>query len=283
MAGQERRSILCPNCGKLISRDEPSCPHCGLRSPGARWRNSFLSIGFLHENRLITNIIYVCAGMFVISILINPGSIGLSMNPLGFLSPGNRSLLLLGASGTVPIDQFHRWWTILSANYLHGSILHILFNMLALRQIGPLIVQQYGAYRTFAIYTLSGAAGYVVSYFAGIPFTMGASAALCGMIGAALYYGKTRGGLFGQMIYQQVGGWALSIFIFGFLFPGINNWAHGGGLAGGVLAALVLGYHERVRETFAHKAVAVACLLATLCVLAWAVGTTMLILLFSRP
>jgi len=203
------------------------------------------------------------------------------MNPFGFLSPGNSSLLLLGATGTIPIDQFHRWWTVLTANYLHGSIFHILFNMMALYQIAPLILQEYGRYRMVSIFTLSGVGGYLISYLAGITFTLGASGAVCGLIGAALYYGKSRGGAYGQMIYRQVGGWALGIFIFGFLFPGINNWAHGGGLLCGILTAYLMGYQERTAENTFHQGTAGICVVATLGALIWAVSSSFIILFMA--
>jgi rhomboid protease GluP len=156
--------------------------------------------------------------------------------------------------------------------------MHILFNMVAFYQIAPLVLQEYGEYRMISIYTLSGVGGYLVSYFAGIPFTLGASAAVCGLIGATLYYGKSRGGYFGQLIYRQVGGWAIGIFIFGFLFPGINNWAHGGGLLCGILTGALMGYQERIAENLFHKALAGFCILATLGALIWAVVTSLIIL-----
>jgi rhomboid protease GluP len=220
--------------------------------------------------------------MFILSVLMSPTSTGFSMNPFSFLSPGDRGLLLLGATGTIPIDRFHRWWTLLSANYLHASILHIFFNMMAFYQIAPLIVQEYGTYRMVTIFTLSGVGGYVLSYFAGIPFTLGASAAVCGLIGAALYYGKSRGGYYGQMVYRQVGGWVLGIFLFGFFFPGINNWAHGGGLVCGVLTGFLLGYQERITEKHFHKALAGICVLATLATLMWAICSSLIILFYAR-
>jgi rhomboid protease GluP len=277
-----RNSILCPNCRRLISTDEQHCPYCGLRNPGSRWKNIYLGKGLLGPDRIVINIIAVNVGMFILSILMNPASIGFSANPLSFLSPDPTIEVLLGASGSYPIVKLHRWWSVLSANYLHGSILHILFNMMALRQIGPLIVQEYGSYRMFSIYTLSGVGGFMVSYFAGVPLTLGASAALCGLIGAALYFGKSRGGQFGQAVYQQVGGWAIGIFAFGFLVPGIDNWAHGGGMLFGALTGFVLGYREKKGENFYHRLLGVICVLATLATLTWAVGWALVILLYGR-
>lgn len=279
MEKPNRNSILCPNCRRLISTDEQRCPYCGLRNPGSRWKNISLGRGLLGPDRIVINIIAVNAAMFILSILMNPASIGFSANPLSFLSPGPKSLLLLGASGTIPIDKLHRWWSVLSANYLHGSILHILFNMMALRQIGPLILEEYGSYRMFSIFTLSGAGGFLVSYLVGVPFTLGASAAICGLIGSALYFGKSRGGQFGQAVYQQVGGWAIGIFVFGFLVPGIDNWAHGGGMLFGALTGFALGYREKNQENFYHRLLGVICMLATLAALILAAGSALVILL----
>jgi rhomboid protease GluP len=138
---------------------------------------------------------------------------GLSTNPFTFLSPSSNALILLGSTGTIPIDQMHRWWTLISANYLHGSILHILFNMIALYQIGPLVLREYGAGRLISLYTLGGVIGFLVSYLVGIRFTLGASAAVCSLIGASLYYGKSRGGSYGQAVYKQISGWVLGLFL----------------------------------------------------------------------
>jgi rhomboid protease GluP len=265
MEKQARNSTLCPGCRSLISLDEERCPHCGLRNPGSPWKKFSFSAGsLLSADRLVKNIIWLNAGMFILSILINPGSIGLSANPFGLFSPSSNSLLILGATGTIPIARLHRWWTLLSANWLHGGILHILFNMFALWQIGPFVIREYGPSRMFAIYTLSGVGGFFVSFLAGVPFTIGASAAICGLIGAALYYGKSRGGYYGQAVYQQVGGWAIGIFLFGFLISGINNWAHGGGLLTGAVAGFLLGYNEREQEKPFHLLLAIGCGLATL-------------------
>ncbi len=227
--------------------------------------------GLADQDRIISLLIYVNIGMFVLSLLLNPRSASYGFNPFSFLSPSNQSLLLLGSTGTYPIIKLHRWWSLLSASYLHGSLLHILFNMMALRQIGPLVIQEYGGYRMLAIYTLGGVGGFGVSFLAGVPFTIGASAAVCSLLGAMLYYGKSRGGAYGQDLYRQTGGWALSIFVFGLLSPGINNWAHGGGMAVGALLGYLLGYKERRREAMQDKFLAIVCVVTTALVLAWAV------------
>ena len=268
MSQRQNPAMLCPGCRKLLSRDAPFCPHCGMRRPGAWWKRLTLR-GLRDANQVVKILIGINAGMYVISLLISPQAFHVSFDLLTALSPSNQSLLQLGATGTIPIDHLQRWWTLVSANYLHGGILHILFNMLALRQLIPLVATLYGMNRLIVLYTLTGVAGFWVSYVAGVPFTIGASAALCGLIGATLYYGKSRGGLFGEAIYRQIGGWAIGIFIIGLLIPGINNWGHGGGMAAGALLGFLVGYRERSNEQPWHAMLAAVCLAATGLVLAW--------------
>ncbi len=271
MTKHQRQSILCPKCRKLISVDETICPYCGLTRPGSLWKNNIITLGFSNTDQLIRTIIYVNVGIFIISLLLNSRLPGLSMNPFYILSPENRSLLLLGATGTIPIDRLHRWWTIVSANYLHGGILHILFNMIAFKQLAPMVAREYGVYRMFIIYTLSGIIGFRISYLAGVTFTIGASAAICGLMGSIIYYGKSRGGIYGQAIYKQVAGWAVVLFLFGFIMPGINNWGHGGGIVAGIIIGFFLGYKERKEENLFHKILTGFCAVLTVSVLGWAI------------
>ncbi len=272
-------SLLCPNCRKLISSDEPRCPYCGISRPGSPLKANWWTRGFNDPDRLIAAIIGANVGLFVLSLMLNLREASFSINPMGFLSPSSSSLSLLGATGRIPIDHvlLHvtgiaavdhtlRWLTLISANYLHGSLLHIIFNMLVLRQIGGLAAREYGPYRMFAIYSLSGVAGFGVSYLAGVPLTIGASAAVCGLIGAMVYFGRDRGGAYGNFIYRQIGGWAVGLFIIGFL-PGINNWGHGGGFVAGWGLAMLLGYQDKGRENLFHKTMAGACALVTVATL----------------
>jgi len=276
----QRNSILCPNCGLLISLSEQSCPYCGLRAPGARWRRLAVFRLLADPALLVKTVIGVNIGMFVLSLVLDPRMTGMAFNPLLLLSPADSSLFVLGATGTIPIDSYHRWWTLVSASYLHGGLLHIFFNMAAFRQLSAVVVREYGTRRMFAIYTLSGVAGFLVSYLAGVALTIGASAGVCGLVGAILYYGKSRGGAYGTALYKQVGVWVILMFVFGFVVPGINNWGHGGGIAAGALLGYFLGYDERKRESAFHKTLAALCLAATAVVLAWAILTSLYYRLF---
>ena len=125
----------------------------------------------------------------------------------------------------------------------------------------------------FIIYTVVGIFGFLVSYLVGVPLTIGASAAITSLIGAILYYGKSRGGAYGQFIFRQIGGWGVGILLFGFLGHGINNWGHAGGMLGGAILGLLLGYQAKRKENLFHKLLAGLCMIVTVAVLGWAIAS----------
>ena len=264
-----RQTILCPSCRRLISRNETTCPWCGTNHPGAWWRRGFDLLGSDNPLLAIKIIIGINVGMYLISLLLNPGMPGDPRGLFTSLTPDQNSLLALGATGTLPVLQFGRLWSLINAGYLHGGVMHLLFNMMAVYQIFPMAAREYGTSRTIAIYCFGGLAGFILSVLAGIPMTIGASAPVCGLIGALLYYGKSRGGRWGEAVSREVMGWIISLALFGFIFPGINNWGHAGGVAGGVVAAFILRYRERQPENGRHQLLAAICAGATLLSLGW--------------
>lgn len=262
-----QRAILCPHCRQIIGSEETVCSWCGTSRSNPWWRLVSMTRGASNADWIVKAIITANVLYFAVSIVLSN-----STNDLGgFLSSGQTSLFLLGATGTMPIDHYGRFWSLVSANYLHGGIIHLIFNLMALRQIAPQVASEYGSSRMFSVYTLGGIFGYWVSYFAGVSFTIGASAALCSLIGSLLYYGKSRGGAYGSTVFNEVKGWVISLFVFGLIFPGINNWGHGGGLLGGVILGAVLGYNENRKETGLYHVLALLCVMLTAGVLGWAV------------
>ena len=266
----EKKSMLCPNCRRLISKDEPACPYCGYANPGAFWKKAFAGRTLLGGFDPVLAIIIVNSVFYLLSLLIDLSALGLAINPMTFLSPSEKSVFLLGATGTFPIG-YGRWWTLLSASYLHGGLLHILFNMMALRQLAPFVIDAFGLNRFAILYVWTGVAGFFLSWLAGVPFTLGASAAITGLIGAIVYYGKSRGGVYGEAIYRQAMGWIVGLVLFGLFLPGINNWAHGGGIVSGIAIAFLVGYDEQRRETTFIRTIGTASILLTVVTLLWAV------------
>jgi len=202
-------------------------------------------------------IIYINAVMFIISLIYSGRNMILTLNPFYAFTPSMDVLNFLGASGILPIVKFNAWWSLITANWLHGGLLHILFNMMALKTIAPLVMKEFGLSRMFSIYTLAGISGFFLSYIGNVYLTIGASSGLCGLIGAALYFGKSRGGQWGQLVYKQTSGWVLTLVLIGFLMPNINNWAHAGGLFSGIFLGWAFGYNEKRKEYITDKLLAV--------------------------
>src|SRR5213594_4992377 len=240
-------AILCPSCGRLTNADAPVCLVCGRRNPGMWGFGGALGALFRRWN--FTNAVTAaCVALYVISLIFDPLA---ALRPRGFLevfSPSAEALWALGAAGAIPW-HYGRWWTLFTAIYLHGGLLHILFNVLWIRQLGPAVEEIYGPARLVVIFTVSGVAGFVVSNMVNVLFTVGASGSIFGLLGAIIAYGRKRGGAFGRLVLQQYGQWALILFISGFFLAGVNNLAHAGGFAGGFAAGLVLSLAERRAET----------------------------------
>ena len=271
-----RTTLHCPRCRRLISKGSPSCSYCGLRYPNTIASTPLLGSLIRGELSFIDPITIICFALYVLALALDISSVLSFDSIFAAFSPSNLSLFKLGMGGRIPIQLGH-WWTLLTATYLHGSVLHILFNMLWFRQIGPLVVELFGASRFFIIYTIAGLTGSIVSVIAGTPFFVGASGAIFGLFAALIFYGWHRGGTFGSNIFRQMLLWAGIALVFGFMAEGIDNWGHLGGLIGGALAAYLLGYREIRRQSlYHHVGAALLVLLVVLCfaLQAWVFFTT---------
>jgi len=140
------------------------------------------------------------------------------------------------------------WWRLLSPVLVHGSLLHLAFNMYFLYLVGPLVEQVYGSARFLVLYLLTAATASLASYLLGGPgASVGASGALFGLCGVLLV-GRVlhRPALQGQQraMMSQIGGLVVINLVLGFglnTFGGnIDNFAHVGGLAGGLWLGLLI-------------------------------------------
>jgi rhomboid protease GluP len=265
---QTSGSVVCVSCGYLVGVNDERCYHCGRRNPGLwGFAPALRSLG--HDLGFVPFVTGLCIIVYVLTLLASRGQIG--MDGFNLLAPNTYSLILFGASGAIPIFMLDRWWTLLSAGWLHGSLLHIAFNILWIRQLAPAVGELYGPGRMVIIYTIGSIAGFAASSFAGyflgfIPFrllqgaqlTVGASAPIFGLLGALVYYGRRTGS---SVVHTQALSWALMMFVFGIIMQGVDNYAHAGGFAGGYLAGRLL---DPLRpERINHMAIAVGCLVLT--------------------
>ncbi len=271
---QRTGSVVCSSCGSLVGVNDDRCYNCGRWNPGL-WGFGPALRRFGNDLGFVTLVVYGSSGLYVAMLLTTVllgGNVLGGGNPLNLLSPDPRVEVMFGAAGALPVYMYGRWWTVLSAGWLHASVLHILFNMMWVRQLGPATAEMYGAGRMVIIYTVSGVVGFLVSSTAGlllgnlpIPFlrgaylTLGASAPIFGLLGALVYYGR-RGG--SSIVGGQALQYAIVLGLFGFIMQGIDNYAHAGGFAGGYLAGVWLDPLKR--ERMDHLIGATVCLALTL-------------------
>lgn len=267
---QKSGSVVCPSCAKLVGVSEEVCPYCGRKSPGM-WGFAGVLRKLDLEEGATHLIVWGCVALYVLSLVLQPAAIRFD-GLFNLLSPGREALFRLGASGALPVVVAGRWWTVLTAGWLHGGLLHILFNMMWVRQLAPVTTHLYGPGRMLLIYLISSVVGFLASSFGGaylswLPLmgghpgaiSVGASAAVFGLLGAMVYAG--RRGVAAQM-GRQAWGYAIALFVFGLIMPGVDNWAHLGGFVGGY--ALARALNPLVPEKLDHTVAAVAILIATL-------------------
>jgi rhomboid protease GluP len=271
---QRTGSVLCTSCGVLVGVNDATCYNCGRRNPGL-WGYAPAVRALGNDLGFMPFIVGTCAIIYVLSLVMSGGQLG----QLG--SPASAALFMLGESGALPFWGYHRWWTVLSATWLHGNAIHILFNMLWVRQLVPATAELYGPGRTVIIYTAGGVVGFLLTstiraflppipIFSGAYYTVGASAAIFGLLGAVVYYGRRTGS---QVASSQ--GWYYVVVAgaMGLFMQGVDNSAHLGGFAGGYLTARLLDplTHERVD----HLIIAVVCIAASLLSIALSVYTAL--------
>jgi rhomboid protease GluP len=261
MFRKTRGAILCPYCGRLTNADARECLVCGRRNPGL-WGFAGPARALLRLRRFTDVVTVACILVYVVSIFIDPTSVFRQRGLFPDFAPSNQALLALGATGALPI-RLGRWWTLFTAIYLHAGLLHILFNLLWIRQLGPAVEELYGSARTAIIFTVSGVIGFLVSNAVGIPLTVGASGSIFGLLGAIVAYGRRRGGTFGATVLRQYGMWALILFAFGFFMAGVNNFAHAGGFLGGLACGDLLSFAEHRSEGGLDQLLATGCLILT--------------------
>jgi membrane associated rhomboid family serine protease len=280
MFRQKTGSVVCASCGSLVGVKDDKCYSCGRRNPGL-WGFGPVLRRFGNDAGFVSLVIYGSAVLYTATLLV---SLMLGENIMGgslfsLLGPGSRSLFLFGASGAIPVFTYNRWWTVLSAGWLHAGALHIIFNIMWIRQLGPAVGDMYGAARMIIIYTIAGIAGFLLSSFAGeyIPplpflrgaqFTIGASAPIFGLLGALVHYGR-RGG--SSLVQAEAMRYAVILFVMGLIMPGggVDNFAHAGGFAGGYLASMWLDPLKR--ERMDHFIGAAICLGVTALAIVWSI------------
>jgi rhomboid protease GluP len=233
------------------------CYSCGRANPGL-WGFGPAIRAFGSDFGFVPAVIGIASAIFLVMILMSGGAMG-GGGLLSLLAPSTRVSVLFGVSGAVPVFRDGAWWTVLSAIWLHGGIIHLVFNMMALRNIGPASSDIIGPWRTVIVYVVAGACGFVLTSVVWYTTVVVLGIGQVPILGALLHYGRASGS---RMIRSQMTQYVTSILVMGLLLPYVDNVAHLGGLAGGYLTSMWM--NPLTPERGNHMIVALGLLAASL-------------------
>lgn len=246
--GVVSKQKVCPACRALVSGQESTCPFCGqslsvFHRVGVRRVTSSL-MPEINYTVLLLGLNFL---MFALSLVASSKS-GQAWEGLitGFTP---RVLVDLGANyGLLVISG--EYWRLITGAFLHANLVHLLFNMMVLFDVGPAVEEMYGQHRFLILYLFSAVTGSLASFWWRFPYNLmvGASGALFGLIGVMVAYGYKHRTALAEQIKSMYLRWAIYGLIFGLIMPGVDNAAHIGGLLGGALFGFLVSEMPPVTE-----------------------------------
>lgn len=165
----------------------------------------------------------------------------------------NVIIYFLSISGVLDVNLFamngglvannHEWWRIITSMFFHGSIIHLFCNMYSLYVIGNELETVIGKWKYLVVYLLSGI---ISSLLSGVIngeyiYSLGASGAIFGLMASLLYFGNHYRLYLSNIMTRQLVPIILINLAIGFSLPYIDNWAHIGGLVGGLFSSMIVG------------------------------------------
>lgn len=146
-----------------------------------------------------------------------------------------------------PLILKGEWWRFFTPMFLHFGLTHLVMNMLSLFILGPLVERLFGKVRFLLIYFMSGIYGVFASFVFSEGVSAGASGAIFGLFGALLYFGLIQKKFNLRIDLKQIIVLVVFNLGYGLLVPGIDNYAHIGGLIGGFLTAAAV-YFPKIKN-----------------------------------
>jgi len=255
MFNSRKKLVMCQVCRGLIDASARTCPLCGRESvPPARISSASLTES---GNFFSLVILTINIALFVL------------MSIVEVRNGGGGDAFIKSASGGVLNDfgalvpslvRAGQWWRLVTFNFLHIGLMHLMFNSSALFSIGPQVEGVFGSQKFVFAYVGTGTASAFASFLFLPNDSAGASGAIFGLIGLMAVYGYRQGGSLGRALMRQMLIWAGIGIMFGF-FIGANNVAHVGGFVAGAALGFVLAPDGPSTASSAHRwnAAAIGC------------------------
>ena len=216
----------CAGCGAVLPTEGGVCGKCGAKVSGlAR---------LLHAAGLSVPSFVPTSALLGIAIIVAHVRMMLAWPGEGLMTWGREALMSHGGLWGPAIFE-GQWWRLGTYMFIHIGVLHLVFNLSALSQIGPSIEGVFGRSRMVLFFALTGVLSGLASVVV-MPHTpsAGASGAIMGLIGVAAAWGHRQGTSSGREIRNQMLKWAAYTMLFGLLFNA-NHVAHAAGFVSGAL------------------------------------------------
>jgi rhomboid protease GluP len=255
MFGARKKLVMCQVCRGLIEASASTCPLCGREAvPPARISTAGLTAG---GNFFSLVLLTINIALFVLMSIVEVRS---GRGADSFIQSASSGVLNDFGALVPSLVRDGQWWRLVTFNFLHIGLVHLMFNSSALFSIGPQVEEAFGPQKFVFIYIGTGVASGIASYLFLPAGTAGASGAIFGLIGVMAVYGYRLGGSMGRALTRQMLIWAGIGIMFGF-FIGANNVAHVGGfIAGGALGfVLAPDAPGTVRASALWNAAAIGC------------------------
>lgn len=237
----------CLKCGtELAINDEGVapvlCDSCaGVASKRAR-RSLFT--GTLRDYPASALLLAINIGVFL----------GMTATGVSVINPTGSALLKWGGNYG-PYTTGGEYWRLVTAAFVHGGIIHIIFNIWCLYTLGPICERVFGRVQTIAIYLLTGIGGSLLSIaYDPLRLSVGASGALFGIAGAVI-----AGAKFGELsltagqkkaLISSMASFIVISFVWGGIRDSVDNMAHLGGFVSGLMIGLPLGGFARKHKLY---------------------------------
>lgn len=260
---------MCPHCRAFITTSDRVCPYCNEAVAPRRVESS-------SGGAILGGLIPHAGYNTIVILLINTGLyLATSMYSLNsgrgnFVNIDGETLFAFGAKFG-PAIAAGQWWRLVTAGFLHGGLLHILMNSWVMFDLGAQVEEAYGGARMLVIYFVANLLGFYVSDLRGPTVSVGASAALFGLVGAMIAIGTRYRTALGSAVRSVYMRYLIYLLLFS-LLPGIDMAAHVGGLIGGFAVAYVAGsphYEGYKLERFWKVSAGICVLLTVICFLKW--------------
>ena len=174
------------------------------------------------------------------------GIIGLFYLLSFFINPNNLVYYLGLNRYLVRTGEVYR---LLTSAFIHIDIVHVLTNLYSLYIVGKLVESYFGKRKYLLIYFISIITSGLLSISMNETFSIGASGAIFGLFGSLVYFGYHYRVYFGNVLLGQILPIVMINLFIGFMIPGIDNFAHIGGLVGGFLVSKSVGVNSKDKKS----------------------------------